>query len=544
MARNLRSLEKKERRQFLRMLGVGAGSVVLAGCTGDDSEGDSTDTGNGNGGSSNPDELLFVSSSPFPSVDPAKIGGFAGLFSNYNLYDPLITVNEDLELIGGLASDWESDDAQTWTVQLEEGVEFHDGGLMTAEDVVYTTKRAQSVGTGVTSLWTQVIDSVDAIDDTTVEFNLTETFGPFPTTLATHFVVDKSVVQDAEGDEGTEYLEQNSAGTGPYTLDERVTDNYQIYTQFDNYYRGWDDNAIEQIRVQIVTEESTVRQLMTTGEGHLTDQYLSPQAYEEIGNSDKARVYESTQPSMYHLMMNTQREPFDDVNVRRAFNLVYNSQEAAENIWGSGVLASTPVPPGIPGRNEELEPIGHDVEAAQAAIEESSYSADEINDIGITAEHAAGFDRQRRSTLLLQNNLSDIDIDIEVTATPWTQITDRVPQRETSPDVMSATATANIPSPDVYTYQMHHPSQLGSYLSAAWYSSDDLTETLEQARNEPDDEARNALYREAQKLIMNAYPSIHITYAPFQVGINEQVGGFTDLKILGASHQIYNMRWE
>lgn len=553
MVDRFNDLKPRERRQFIKLLGASAGSLALAGCLGDDEDetddtgqdDQATDVGDDDGEDpAEPDELYFVSSSPFPSLDPAKIGGFAGLFGNYNLYDPLITVNEDLELVGRLATDWESDDAQHWRVSLRDDVEFHDGGTMTAEDVVYTTERAQMVGTGISSLWSQVIEDVEAVDDNVVDFTLTETFGPFPTTLATHFVVDKSVVEDAEGEEGEEYLEHNSAGTGPYILEERQIDDYQLYTKFDNYFQGWHDNAIEQVRVAIIEEESTARQTMVTGEGHLTDQYLSPEGYEEIDNADGMYVYEDTQPSSYHLQMNTQKEPFDDLNVRRAFNLVYNAEEAAEHIWGSGHVATSTVPPGIPGRNQDLDSYGRDVDAAVAALDDSGYTAEEINEIGITAEHPAGFERQRRSTLLLQNNLRDIGIDIEVTATPWSQVTDLVTDVETSPDILSSTATANIPSPDVYTYQMHHPSQQGTYLSASWYTTDELTETLDNARTEPDDEARNNYYRDAQQMIYDAYPTVLVTYVPFQIGISERLGGFQDLSIMGASHQIHNFYWE
>jgi peptide/nickel transport system substrate-binding protein len=284
--------------------------------------------------------------------------------------------------------------------------------------------------------------------------------------------------------------------------------------------------------------------MMTTGRAHVTDQYLSPQAYNEIGNSDAARVYRDSQPSLYHMMMNTKKEPFDDIDVRRAFNLVFDAQSAVENIWGGGSVANGPVPSGLPGKNEELSPYGADTDAAADAISQSSYTVDDINAIDITVIHPAGFANQRRNGLLLQNSLKEIDINIGVSAEQWPSITGRVTDAETAPRILSSTATASVPTPDAHTYQMHHPSQLGTYTSAAFYSTDELTQVLDQARTEPDRQKRYDLYREAQQLIVEGYPSVYVCYTPFRIALNNNVGGFSDLKLMGASHQFHNYHWK
>lgn len=511
--------------------------MMLTGCIGDDG-------GDGSGGES-ADTLVYTSSTEIPSADPAVISGHAALSVSYNAYDPLVTVDENLEIVGRLASDWKSaDGGQRWTFQIREDVPTHDGNTLTAEDVAYTVKRAQEVGSGISSLWSTVIENVEATGDHEVEFTLEEPFGPFVATLTTLFVVDKNSLEGATGDYGQEYLESNSAGTGPYILEERNAGDQTTFTQFEDYYQGWEDNAIERFRMEIISEESTNRQMMTTGEAHVTDQYLSPQAYQEIGNSDNARVYEDSQPSLYHMMMNTQKEPFDDRNVRKAFNLVFDSHSAVENIWGGGNVASGPVPVGIPGKNEELEPYATDTDAAADAISQSSYSVDDINAIDITVAHPAGFTNQRRNALLLQDSLTDIGIEIGVSAEQWSSVTDRVTDPETAPQMLSSTATASVPTADAHTYQMHHPSQHGTYTSAAFYSTDELTQVLEDARTEPDLESRYELYRQAQELIYEGYPSVYVCYIPFRVGLSEQVGGFTDLKLMGASHQFHNYNWQ
>lgn len=529
-----RRATNSNRRNFLKLTGTGVAGMMVAGCI--DGE---------NGGDGSPDTLVYTSSTEIPSTDPAAISGHADLSVNYNAYDPLVTVDEDLTIVGRLATDWESaDGGQRWTFQIREGVKTHAGNTLTAEDVVYTVERAKEVGTGISSLWSTVTENVEATGEQEVEFTLDEPFGPFVATLSTCFVVDKTALEGAAGDYGTEHLESNSAGTGPYTLEERNAGNQATFDRFDDYFQGWDENSIDRVRMEIIPEESTNRQMMTTGEAHITDQYLSPQGYEEIGNSDVARVYEDSQPSLYHMMMNTRKEPFDDVNVRKAFNLAFDAQSAVDDIWGGGTVAAGPVPVGVPGKNEDLEPYDTDSDAATEAIEQSGYSVDDINAIDITIAHPTGFTNQRRNALLLQNNLSDIGVDINVSAEQWSSITNRVTDSETAPRILSSTASASVPTADAHTYQMHHPSQLGTYTSASWYSTDELTQVLEDARTESDQETRYDLYREAQQLIAEGYPSVYVCYIPFRVGLNEQVGGFKDLKLMGASHQFHNYNWE
>lgn len=525
-----------DRRRFLQMAGAGATSFMVAGCSGGDVDG---------GGSDNSDTLVYTSTTEIPNADPAAISGHSDLSLNYNAYDPLVTVNEDLDIVGRIATDWEgTENGQLWTFQLRDDVEFQDGGTLTAEDVVYTVERAKAIGSGISSLWSGVIDSVEATGDHEVEFTLTDPFGPFVATLTTCFIVDKETLEGEAGEYGTEYLENNSAGSGPYTLEERNFGDNSIFERFDGYWQGWDDNSIDRFRMEIVKEESTNRQMMVTGDAHVTDQYLTPQAYEEIGSSDSARVYEGSQPSLFHMMMNSQKAPFDDVNVRKAFNLAFDASEAVEYIWKGGEVAAGPVPNGFPGKNEEIEPYDHDADAAADAIAESDYSVSEINDIDVTLAHPAGFDTQRQNALLMQNNVSDIGIEIDVSAEQWSSITDRVTDSETAPLMLASTATASVPTPDAHTYQMHHSSQLGTYLSGAWYSTDELTALLEEARREPDKQTRLDLYRDAQQLIVDGYPSVYVCYVPFRVARRKEVGGFQDLKLMGASHQFHNYNWK
>ena len=94
-----------------------------------------------------------------------------------------------------LATKWETtDNGLTWIFDLRQGVKFHNGEELTAEDVVFSMERMLKMGEGYGYLYTNVIAEAKALDTYKVQFKLKETFGPFLSSLVRLYVLDKSQV--------------------------------------------------------------------------------------------------------------------------------------------------------------------------------------------------------------------------------------------------------------------------------------------------------------------------------------------------------------
>lgn len=559
------------RRRVLKLAGSGIVAGSVAGCA--ESGGDGTDGGDGGGdggngdggtdtegdgggnGGPNPDyEVINLANQVVNTIDPHKATDYVAVASALNTYDPLIYVSEETVPVANIGTEWNvTDQGQTWEFTLRDDVTFHSGNDLTAEDVVYSMDRARSLQRGFSSLWEGFVTPGDTevVDEQTVRFNLSKPYGPFLATLVMFFVVDSQVVKNNEesgdhgdrGDFGEAYLGDNIAGSGPYQVSQWDTGNEIQYEAYKDYWGGWEENQFGQARFTIITEESTQKQMMKAGEADMSTQFLSPEAYEEMSGYGNVKVPEGViNLQIFHLPMNTRQEPFDDINVRKAIAHAFDYQTAMEKIMPGSVPCQGPVPVNMPGHNENIEPYQQDLDAAQSFLEDAEYSVDEINQMGIEISYVTDFQAERRISLLLQNNLKEIGItNAEINPIQWSKFTERASSADTAPDMMNVFHMAKFPSPDSHTYLMHHPSAMGSWISAAWYTEEELTQTLEDARAATNQEERYSLYQEAQKMIADAYPSVFILNPPYRIALNKNLGGWTYRGVMSFQLRFYDM---
>ena len=556
-----------DRRKFLELMGAGAASVALAGCSGgggeqettDDSGGDQTDDSggsnettesqDGSGGSDDGQEndFHFIAGQVFGTLDPAEQVDYTQGLAMQNLYDEFVTVDpESLQPTAHIAESWETQDGgQTWVFTLRDDVTFTDGESLTAEDVVYSMERMLAMEAGYASFWLNYLDaeSVTAEDEYTVRFEFNQPYGPALATFVQFYIVNSAVVQENEqdGDYGNAYLQDNSAGSGAYVLDNWEQGNSIEASAYEDYWKGWDDNSFDTFRSTVITEQSTIVSTMQQGNGDMTDQYMGTNAYQQMDSFSNVRVPEVPQLQLFHIPMNTQKAPTDDINVRKAIAHAFDYESAVEDIVGGGAIAAGSVPGEMAGHNDDLSPMSQDLDRAQEFLDQSDYTVEEINEIGLEHVVVAGTELQRQIGLLNQSGLSELGIEVEINPQQWARITDRATSAESTPHMANIFHTAKMPSPDTFTYQMYHPSAFGSYISQSWYTTDELTSVLEDARGATDLETRLGLYQDAQELIVDGMPSVFIANPPYRIGINENVGGWSYGGVMSFDWDVHSM---
>jgi len=252
---------------------------------------------------------------------------------------------------------------------------------------------------------------------------------------------------------------------------------------------------------------------------------------------------EAEQFAVFHIGLHTQKPPTDDPKVREAFAYAYDYQAAIDNIFQGGVNPPGVVPKSMPGHNDDLEPVTRDLDRAQAALEESNYTVEEINAAGVEHVHVAEIQRQRNVGLLFQNSLSELGIEVDVNPLTWAQMTERTSQMDTSPTAINILYASQYPSPDSFLYNAYHPSNSGSWQYVSWMDDDDLISNLENARSTADSAQATELYKEAQKQIYDSYPGIYIVNQPLRVGFNSNVDGYSHKGVSGYYGRFHDMSW-
>lgn len=153
----------------------------------------------------------------FQTIDPAKISDYTDYMAAVNLYDGLVNVDPNGNLVPELAESWTvSPDAKEVTFKLRGDAKFSDGTPVQASDVVYSVERLLRINQGPANLFTDVLKpgAVTAVDPTTVKFTLSKTFAPFLATVPAIMILNEKVVKANEGsDDGQTY--RRSGSTAP-----------------------------------------------------------------------------------------------------------------------------------------------------------------------------------------------------------------------------------------------------------------------------------------------------------------------------------------
>lgn len=556
------------RRNFIRVTGAGVLGAI-AGCTGG-GEDTPTEPPTGDGGGTTPTEtmtegedggadvdvppLTIPSTILANSFDPARNSGFISDSFMLNAYDTLLYIDPETGTpTENVATDWESEGGDRWIFTLRDDIQFHSGNKLTAEDVAYSMDRYVQVGTGNTGQWRNVVSGSEVIDEQTVAFNLEFPYGAFLSTLVRLYVIDSQVAKEHQkdgefgdhGDYSKEWLHRNEAGSGGYFLKEHRSGNRTIMEKFDDYWKGWRDNSFEQfIHIQM-RETTTVKQAMQREEILISDSYKSPDFWAELSSYDNVEVRQVPSATIYHLPLNTKKKPTDDIHVRRAFNYAYDWDAIINDVLGVSKDAQMAgyVSPVLPGRNDNLEPRFTDMDAAKDELDQSKYSIDEISD-SLQIWHNAGGAFQKNSKLLLDSQLRKLGIEAELISTPFGNLYDWVTDPDAVPNVTTVFNGAIKPSPEDYTYLMFHSDAPDNLQSMTFYSTPEMDEVLGQARRTPDQEDRFELFKEAQKMAWDGYPSVPIVYNRFSQALNEKVKGWTWYGIAAFQNRVNDMYWQ
>ncbi len=220
------------------------------------------------------ERVLRLDESPIGEIDPAKATDYADTVLMSNIYDTLVYPKA-----GGpgveplLATEWTTD-GNSYTFKLKDGVKFHSGNPLTADDVVFSLNRMIAMGQGFSSLFAGRVEKAEAIDPLTVKFTLTEPYAPFLAALVRLPVVDAKTVMANKadgkhgefGDYGEAWMSSHDAGSGAYKVESQNPQSETVMVKFPDYFLGFAENAPDKVRYRYGLEAPTVRALMSRGE--------------------------------------------------------------------------------------------------------------------------------------------------------------------------------------------------------------------------------------------------------------------------------------
>jgi peptide/nickel transport system substrate-binding protein len=261
-------------------------------------------------------------------------------FPGWNLlmlqYDSLMANDETGTPQPWLATEIEvSDDGATYTLTLAEGVTFNDGEPLTSADVAFTVEYFQ---TNTQSRFTRALRSVESVDtpsDTEVVFNLTGPNPSFPLrTLADVPIIPKHIWEDVETPAEHTFDSVTNVGTGPYMLVEYEADQVYRFEANPDYFRG--EPAVAELVIPKFADDAGAVAALRADEVDMIIRPIAPEQIEILGAVEGVEINQGPQFTTTMLNFDTQKFPFDRVEVRQAVSLAVDRQDLADTVFLGG----------------------------------------------------------------------------------------------------------------------------------------------------------------------------------------------------------------
>lgn len=480
----------------------------------------------------------------FGTIDPAKISDYTDYMAAVNLYDGLVTVDPSGNLVPQLAESWEiSEDASVVTFTLRADATFTDGSPVEAKDVVYSFERLLRINQGPANLFAGVVEpgNVEALDDRTVRFTLSRTFAPFMATVPALMILNSDVVEENAGDDDAQaWLATNVAGAGAYTLDSWDRGSRMIIKRDADYYGGFLDNPIDEVRWIVTNDEATVRALAASGELTMSSQYQAPETYAALVAMGRFRVVSQPTATGFYFKLNSQVAPTDDVHIRRAIAFATDYETIREVIF-PGAPMNTVLPAAFADfHNGDVEGPSYDLERAAAEVAQSGYAGQPIP---LTLGYVAGTLFEEEISLLMQANLERLGFVITQQPDPWNRVTEIASAVESTPNLNQIFFGPTYPSPDSMFYTQYHSDAAGTWASMEWLQDPEVDALIDAARATGDVADQAEIYKQLQVMLDERMVSVPLLAQEVQHAMDNCLDGFQAVPMQSFDYDFTRYNW-
>jgi peptide/nickel transport system substrate-binding protein len=468
--------------------------------------------------------LVIASNQDIPNFDPHIATGYSASMLLRNTYDSLVRVEGNPpKPVPHLAASWTvSPDGTEYVFKLDPAAKFSDGSPVTAEAVQYSFNRLLRLNKGNAWMIAGIVDenSVQPVDAQTVRIKLVQPFVAFLQVLPWVWVVNSKEVEANKGsDDGQTYLRSNIAGSGAFRV--RRAEPGNLY-EFERVANGWKQGGgnLTGAIWKITRETSSQRLMLQRGEAHIAVDLTSEDMDAIKGRPNVVSVIEPEYRT-FGIKMNTKHGPLADVNLRKAISYAFNYQAMLDS-GGYAKLMTGPLPDGIFGHDPSLQVYRTNMEKAKEYLSKSKYPNGGIK---LTIAHVSGLEQQRRWSLVLLDNLKQLNIELDVKPMIWPDMVGLTRSPETTPDFFCVYQTANYGDPDNIAFAAYHSSRNGNWQNPV-YSNPKVDDLIMRARAEIDEEKRKALYKEFQQVVVDDAPDIFGVLENRKLALRAEVQNF------------------
>ena len=484
-------------------------------------------------------ELVRGNGTEVASLDPHKTEGVPESHVIRDLLEGLVNQDENGKIIPGVAESWETTDNKKFTFHLRKDAKWSNGDPVTAEDFVYSFKRAVDPATASPYSWylemTNMVNAaeiiagkadketlgVTAIDANTLEIQL-NTPVPYFVMMMGHTTVKpvhKATVEKF-GEKWTKA--KNFVGNGAFVMDKWVVNERIELVPNKNY---WDNSKTVLTKVTYLPIENQVAEMNRFLSGEISfTQELPNEHFKRLQKDHAESVAISGNLCSYYYGFNNEKAPFDDVRVRKALSYAIDRDVITKFLLGQGQKPAyfltpeiiTDFAPTVPayGKMSQKERIA----AAKALLAEAGFTED--NPLKFKLLYNTSENHKKIAAAIQSMWKKSLGVDVELENQEWKTYLDS--RRQGDFDVTRAGWCGDYNEASSFLSLM----QSNNSSNDPKYNSKDYDETMRKALVSTSDAERNALYAEAEVLLAKDMPIAPIYQYVTARLVNPNVGGY------------------
>ncbi|MGV0791145.1 ABC transporter substrate-binding protein [Mycolicibacterium sp. XJ1819] len=456
------------------VVAVAALVLALSGC----SVGERVDLG----GESSGHLIAAIAGEP-DQLDPHKTTAYFSFEVLENVFDTLVEADANLEMRPALAESWQvSPDELTWTFHLRPGVRFHDGSLLTADDVVYSYRRIIDEQLANVDKFSAVAD-VSAPDPATVVIRVDR---PTPN-LLTNLGGFKGMAVVSRRNVESGQIATHPVGTGPFAFAGQKSGDSITLEANPSYWGG--APKVTGVTFRFISEPSTALSALQAGEVDWTDS-VPPQRVAQLQNDDSIRLAVTPSNDYWYLALNQARAPWNDVRVRQAIAYGIDRDAIVQaTSYGTATANQLAIPEANPWHTD-YHRYRHDTDEAQKLLAQAGIDDTDL-DMLVTSEYPETV----TAAQIIADNLAALGITVNIRTVDFATWLDE--QNNGNFDMLMMGWLGNI-DPDDFYYAQHHTDGTSN---AQKFSDPEVDRLLDAARTQTDRPARADLYDRAATLI-------------------------------------------
>ncbi|AOZ92221.1 ABC transporter substrate-binding protein [Paenibacillus crassostreae] len=454
-------------------------------------------------------------------LNPIYAGDRVTLTIDQSLYAPLFNINEGVKTFVLAEDITVSEDNLTYTIKLRDGLKWHDGEVLNADDIVFTANsildenqhsflRSQFVLNGKPI-------TVNKVDDLTVEFTLPEVTAAFDGALVQFFPIPEHIFAGVADIEKSD-KNNTPVGSGPFKFKEYRAGEYVTLERFDDYFAG--KAHLDTVTYRVAKDTNSANLALQNGEIQM--RMVDTQDYNKLNDIGKFNMLTYSEGRLQYMVFNLNSEAVQQKEVRQAIAYALDKNEIITASYTSSEFAepaASILTPDTLYQTSDLETYDYNLDKAKQLLADAG-----VSNLKLRLAYTNTNKPQESQALYIQQKLKDVGIEVELLPMDGTAYGNKTLDVNNKDFELSFGGYIMGFEPDAYKVLF----QSEAAYNYSHYKNAEFDKLWDDAAVEVDTTKREDLYKQIQQTVANEMTVYPIAYTKAIVAVDNTYGGIEE----------------